>query len=59
MHGSMNIKFQCKVLMRVDFVQSLALNENDNADTIVNTSILNDRFFWRWMYSCLWTNYNR
>lgn len=37
--------FQCKVLMPVDFVQSSALNENDNADTIVNTTILKGRFF--------------
>jgi hypothetical protein len=49
--------FQCKVLMHVDFVQRLALNENDNADTIVNTTVLNGKF-WRWMYVSLWTNYN-
>jgi hypothetical protein len=40
-------KFQCKVLIYVDFVQSLALYENENADTIMNTTILNGRFFWR------------
>ena len=45
--------FQCKVLMHIDIVQSLAWNENDKADTVVNTTILNGRFFWRWMCSSL------